>query len=61
MDFKVTSEGLEEPHTGAAQYTVGKENGVLTVTTDDGRTIVYGPTAWLRIEHEAQGGWMTSL
>jgi len=61
MDFKVTSEGLEEPFSGESHYTISKENGVLTVTTDDGRTIVYGPTAWLRVEHESQGGWATSM
>jgi len=61
MDFKVTSEGFEEPFSGESQYSIGKENGVLTVTSVDDRTIVYGPTAWLRVEHESQGGWATSL
>jgi hypothetical protein len=44
---------------GASRYEIGSGNGVLTVSGDDGKTIVYGPVAWLRVEAHSDAPTMT--
>jgi hypothetical protein len=46
MEFKVYTASGEEPCHGASRYEIGSGNGVLTVSGDDGKTIVYDPVAW---------------
>jgi hypothetical protein len=50
MEFKVYTASGEELYHGASRYEIGSGNGVLTVSGDDGKTTVYGPAAWLRVE-----------
>jgi hypothetical protein len=59
MEFKVFTGSGEELYHGASRYEIGSSNGVLTVSGDDGKTIVYGPVAWLRVEAHSDAPTMT--
>lgn len=51
--------GVEEYYQGTSRYEIGAGNGVLTVSGDDGKKIVYGPAAWLRVEEQSDAPTMT--
>lgn len=53
MEFTVHTPGLEEHYRGNSHYEIGAGNSVLTVSADDGKKIVYGPAAWLRVEERS--------
>jgi hypothetical protein len=59
MEFTVDTASGEELYHGASRYEIGSSNGVLTVSGDDGKTIVYGPAAWLRVEAHSAAPTMT--
>lgn len=59
MEFKVYTTGVEEFFHGTSRYEIGAGNAVLTVSGDDGRTIVYGPAAWLRVVAHSDAPTMT--
>ena len=54
MDFEVfTSDGKQATYNNGDRYRI--ENGVLYTTREDEEDeIIYGPTAWLRVEHAAR-------
>ncbi len=62
MDFMVfTHDGDMVPYTGDARYSI--LNGALVVEAE-GRTIVYSPAGWVRLEAEGVdtgGGWVVSV
>jgi hypothetical protein len=59
MEFKVYTASGEELYHGSSRYEIGSSNGMLTASGDDGKTIVYGATAWLRVEAHSDAPTMT--
>jgi len=56
MEFIVYIADGEDHYNGESRYNVGNGNGVLTVFTEDGKHIFYGPAAWLRLEETEPAG-----
>ncbi len=54
MNFTIHVGNGKVRHSGSASYSISDTSGVLTVHTDDGKTLRYSPSWWQAVEESPE-------